>query len=60
MELIFGVSKDPSDYADKRGHHGWGVGLGFCRVAVEAMRGRIWVESELGKGAAFFVELPVA
>jgi signal transduction histidine kinase len=39
---------------------GVGLGLTFCKLAVEAHGGRIWVESELGKGSEFFVRLPVA
>lgn len=35
-----------------------GLGLTFCKLAVEAHRGRIWVESELGIGSTFYVELP--
>jgi len=38
---------------------GLGLGLAFCRLAIEAHGGRIWVESELGQGATFSFTLPV-
>ncbi len=37
---------------------GSGLGLAFCKLAVEAMGGRIWVESREGQGTTFFIRLP--
>jgi signal transduction histidine kinase len=37
---------------------GTGLGLSICQGIIAEHGGRIWVESELGKGATFTIELP--
>jgi two-component system phosphate regulon sensor histidine kinase PhoR len=39
---------------------GTGLGLSIVKHMVEAMRGKVWVESEVGRGSTFFVSLPRA
>jgi signal transduction histidine kinase len=39
---------------------GTGLGLTFCKLAVEAHGGRIWLESEEGAGSVFAFGLPLA
>ena len=39
---------------------GLGLGLAFCKLAVEAHGGHIWVDSGRGSGATFSFTLPLA
>lgn len=40
-------------------HRGTGLGLPLCRNLALLLGGRLWLESELGKGSKFFVEIPM-
>ncbi len=59
MKKLFGkfarLSAQPTG-----GEHSSGLGLSIVKKMVEAMNGKVWCESELGKGATFIVELPTA
>ena len=42
-----------------RAYEGAGLGLSISKAFVEMLGGRIWVESELGRGSVFCFELPL-
>ncbi len=48
-----------SDRARARGNGGSGLGLSIARSLVETHGGKIWAESEPGKGSQFIIELPL-
>jgi PAS domain S-box-containing protein len=52
-EKIFGMFQRAN-----KGYEGTGIGLAIVRKAVERMGGKVGVESRLGNGSTFWVELP--
>jgi signal transduction histidine kinase len=44
---------------DESGKGGTGLGLAACKEIVDAHRGRIRVESTVGRGTAFIIRLPI-
>jgi signal transduction histidine kinase len=49
-----------SFFTTKGGKGGTGLGLSACTEIARQNGGKIWVESQLGHGAAFYVQLPIA
>ena len=47
------------DASDSRSKGGTGLGLAICRHIIERHSGKIWVESIVGTGSIFHIELPV-
>ena len=46
-------------FSTKEVGKGTGLSLSICQGIITAHEGRIWAESEIGKGSNFFIELPV-
>ena len=60
QERIFDKFFQAGSRQQSQGQISVGLGLTFCRLAVEAHGGSIWVESEPGHGARFSFSLPLS
>ncbi len=58
MPRIFDSFFSTKNGPDASGKGGTGLGLSACREIIEEHRGKIRVESTLGKGTAFYIRLP--
>jgi signal transduction histidine kinase len=49
-----------TDTSATRKHGGSGLGLSICQGIVEGLGGKIWLESEVGKGTTFYFKIPLS
>ena len=56
--LLFGEFTQV-DSSRNRKYEGTGLGLALVKKFVDMHKGKVWVESEPGKGSCFYVEIPI-
>jgi PAS domain S-box-containing protein len=59
-ERIFDRFAQVQDQITSSQQRGSGLGLAFCKLALEAHDGNVWVDSEPGQGSTFYFTLPIA
>lgn len=57
-EAIFDIYERLDRDRDRHARASYGLGLAFCRLAAQALEGRVWAESRPQGGAVFCLELP--
>ncbi len=58
LDKLFKLSEKQS-IDGTNGEKGSGLGLNICKEFIEKNHGKIWVESEPGKGSTFYFSLPI-
>jgi PAS domain S-box-containing protein len=48
-----------ADTSMSRGFEGAGLGLSICQGLTNALKGKIWLESEVDKGTIFYIKIPI-
>ena len=56
LDQVFGIFKRL--HAKEGRYSGTGIGLAICQKLVQSYGGRIWAESEVGRGSTFYFTLP--
>ncbi len=58
LNLVFERFRQVDESRLTREYGGAGLGLSICKGIIELIHGKIWAESEFGKGSTFYFTLP--